>query len=158
MKSSKVEPKMKTLQLVHLVIEIHIESNLQEGICWSWGCMLFGMPLYMYVLSDQWKYCNMATLARSDGKKWLPFLICLCRYALEVIKIPGVIKEALKKLKSSHPRIKAIFMGTRKSDPKAGASYLLTRVLRWGKGMEVTCWIFWGFQFIGWMYWIIVTP
>ena len=58
------------------------------------------------------------------SKSVFPFLICLCRYALEVIKIPGVIKEALKKLKSSHPQITAIFMGTRRTDPKAGASYL----------------------------------
>ena len=53
-----------------------------------------------------------------------PLLIWLCRYGLEVIKIPGVIKEALKKLKSSHPKIKAVFMGTRKTDPKAGTFYL----------------------------------
>ena len=42
------------------------------------------------------------------------------RYELEVIRIPGIIQEALSVLKRSHPEIKAIFMGTRHTDPYSG--------------------------------------
>lgn len=42
------------------------------------------------------------------------------RYELEVIRISGTIQEALSVLKRSHPEIKAIFMGTRHTDPYSG--------------------------------------
>jgi len=42
---------------------------------------------------------------------------CETNYGLEMIAIPGSIKEGLAKLKETHPKIKAVIMGTRRHDP-----------------------------------------
>ena len=43
------------------------------------------------------------------------------RYRLNLITLKGSIKEALEKLRLSHPNIKAIMMGTRRDDPFSDA-------------------------------------
>ena len=40
-----------------------------------------------------------------------------CRYGLELIQVSGSIQHALSQLKSSHPQLKAVCMGTRHTDP-----------------------------------------
>ena len=40
-----------------------------------------------------------------------------CRYGLELIQVSGSIQHALSLLKSSHPQLKAVCMGTRHTDP-----------------------------------------
>ena len=45
---------------------------------------------------------------------------CAHRYGLDVIRIKGSIHDALSQLKSSHPQVKAICMGTRSTDPHSG--------------------------------------
>ena len=42
---------------------------------------------------------------------------CTCRYSLELIQVSGSIQHALSQLKSSHPQLKAVCMGTRHTDP-----------------------------------------
>ena len=37
-----------------------------------------------------------------------------------MIRIPGGIREALSQLKASHPQLKAVCMGTRRTDPYSG--------------------------------------
>lgn len=46
--------------------------------------------------------------------------VCTLRYGLELIRIQGGIREALSDLKSSHPHLKAVCMGTRSTDPHSG--------------------------------------
>ena len=41
----------------------------------------------------------------------------ICRYGLELIQVSGSIQHALSQLKSSHPQLKAVCMGTRHTDP-----------------------------------------
>ena len=43
-----------------------------------------------------------------------------CRYGLELIRVSGSIQHALSVLKSSHPNLKAVCMGTRHTDPYSG--------------------------------------
>lgn len=45
------------------------------------------------------------------------FKISVERYNLEQLTVKGRIKEGLHELKKTHPQIKAVLMGTRKSDP-----------------------------------------
>ncbi len=42
---------------------------------------------------------------------------CVERYDLDLIRIDGPIKESLFQLKSSHPEIECVIMGTRSTDP-----------------------------------------
>ena len=42
---------------------------------------------------------------------------CIFRYGLELIQVSGSIQDALSQLKSSHPQLKAVCMGTRHTDP-----------------------------------------
>jgi len=42
---------------------------------------------------------------------------CVERYNLELLNFNGRIKESLAEMKISHPEIKAVVMGTRRSDP-----------------------------------------
>ena len=45
-------------------------------------------------------------------------------FGLKVIRVSGGIKYALSGLKSSHPDLKAICMGTRRTDPHSGEEYV----------------------------------
>ncbi len=47
-------------------------------------------------------------------------LYIMFRYGLDVIRIKGSIRDALSELKSSHPHLKAVCMGTRSTDPHSG--------------------------------------
>ena len=50
-------------------------------------------------------------------------------YPLELVRIQGVgIREALCQLKTSHPQLKAIVMGSRRTDPFSGITYSLNCV------------------------------
>jgi len=42
---------------------------------------------------------------------------CVKRYEIDLIQIDGRIKDALNQLKSSHPEIQCVIMGTRSTDP-----------------------------------------
>ena len=42
------------------------------------------------------------------------------RYGLELIHLSGSIRHALSDLKTSHPQLKAVCMGTRHTDPYSG--------------------------------------
>ena len=42
-----------------------------------------------------------------------------CRYDLELWTVPGPIHDGLTRVLQEHPDIKAILMGTRRSDPHA---------------------------------------
>jgi FAD synthetase len=42
---------------------------------------------------------------------------CVTRYDLDLIQIDGRIKDALNQLKSTHPEIQCVIMGTRLTDP-----------------------------------------
>ena len=44
---------------------------------------------------------------------------CLYSYPVSVIRVSGLISEALANLKATNPEIRAIFMGTRRTDPHA---------------------------------------
>lgn len=42
------------------------------------------------------------------------------RYDLNMLRFEGNIKDQLSQLKAEHPRVKAVIMGTRSSDPHGG--------------------------------------
>lgn len=44
------------------------------------------------------------------------------RYKLEQVTINGRIKDAMVEFKQTHPHIKAVIMGTRRSDPYSSKS------------------------------------
>ena len=52
--------------------------------------------------------------------KTLTSLYFFIRFDLELIDIQKPMREALEHLKSTHPEIKAIVMGTRSTDPHGG--------------------------------------
>ena len=45
---------------------------------------------------------------------------CCCRLGLDVVQIPGNIRQALSELKTCRPELKAVCMGTRRTDPHSG--------------------------------------
>ena len=51
---------------------------------------------------------------------YLSIIIIDFRYNIDLIKIQGSIRSALEKLKLSNPKLKAVLMGTRFSDPYSG--------------------------------------
>ena len=49
------------------------------------------------------------------------------RYNLELIRYEGRIKENLAALKEGYPNVKAVLMGTRKTDPHSGQCIKVSR-------------------------------
>ena len=58
------------------------------------------------------------------------------RYSLDIIRIPGTIREALSTLKTSHPTLKAVLMGTRHIDPYSGSG---VGVINSNSGFIISC-------------------
>uniref|UniRef100_A0A7M5XGI3 FAD synthase n=2 Tax=Clytia hemisphaerica TaxID=252671 RepID=A0A7M5XGI3_9CNID len=71
---------------------------------------------------------------------------CEANYNIDMIVIPASIKEGLENLKESHPKIKAVIMGTRRHDPYSSQlkSFTMTDV-SWPSYMRV-------FPILDWSY------
>ena len=72
------------------------------------------------------------------------------RYNLEMITIEGRIKDALGDLKQQHPEIKAVIMGTRRTDPHSCKSCHVRRVLCWHHCLILSIYLFGQFYSIVW--------
>jgi FAD synthetase len=53
------------------------------------------------------------------------YTYCLSRYNLDVIKIAANMKSSLQTFLDSNPQVKAIFIGTRRTDPYSGNALIL---------------------------------
>lgn len=71
------------------------------------------------------------------------------RYPISVIRVTGTIFEALANLKTTHPEIKAILMGTRRTDPHAEhlTEFSPTDV-SWPSYMRVNCILDWSYHHV----------
>lgn len=70
---------------------------------------------------------------RSDQSCHSFSLHVFVRYNLELIRYEGRIKENLASLAKGHPNIKAVLMGTRKTDPYSGGLlFLMIRTVKKG--------------------------
>jgi hypothetical protein len=79
------------------------------------------------LLYYSYEYTSIRFPIETSGTKTIIILletvvhVCLCiihcRYGLELIQVSGSIQQALSQLKSSHPQLKAVCMGTRHTDP-----------------------------------------
>ncbi|XP_022083636.1 FAD synthase-like [Acanthaster planci] len=69
------------------------------------------------------------------------------RYNLKVLRVTGPIKEALQVLKEQNPRIQAVFMGTRQSDPYANqlGAFSMTDS-NWPQYMRVNPMLHWSYH------------
>lgn len=66
-----------------------------------------------------WTRINMPEL-RQDLCFFIEASVCLrvsCRYDLELISVEGSIRQALSEVQERRPGLKAVLMGTRRSDP-----------------------------------------
>ena len=96
------------------------------------------------------------TIVLSPHQVWNVLQLCTTlvyfdyfdRYGLEVIRIKGSIRNALSDLKISHPRLKAVCMGTRHTDPHSGEliQYVVTKYhynqAVWHKSLKSVCVLF----------------
>ncbi|XP_064383362.1 FAD synthase-like isoform X2 [Halichondria panicea] len=69
------------------------------------------------------------------------------RYGLDVIRIKGSIRDALSELKSSHPHLKAVCMGTRSTDPHSDKLVPFSPTdSSWPEYMRVHCILDWSYS------------
>lgn len=140
-------PQLSSLSLVDLdhYLDVNNNSKLSISIKCAWA--VFVQTMQMYTLDEVCigfnggKDCTailhlfvafMKKMFPDNTKRLLGLYLkhsnpfeeahifikdCEVNYNLEMIVIPGSIKDGLTKLKISHPQIKAVIMGTRRHDP-----------------------------------------
>jgi FAD synthetase len=77
----------------------------------------------------------------------------VARYSLEPVRISGVgIRDALGRLKLSHPQFRAVMMGTRRTDPfSADLSDFSPTDSSWPEYMRINCLLDWSYMEV-WMF------
>ena len=77
-----------------------------------YGSPLTDTSLYTYYVHLHLRYIHVLCTRIPHA-----LYLYICRYGLELIQVSGSIQHALSQLKSSHPQLKAVCMGTRHTDP-----------------------------------------